>query len=487
LCNAEMSAFRDGRRAAQDPERPGEKGQAGIGCPSWSILYGGRRCGREQKSVLQKIARSQGIAAVLLLSLAGCLGVAWASASLSPAQRQGSPATIVVNVNSVLVPVVVLDAKGGLIENLSKEDFQILVKGKPQTITGFSIERRTGTRSAEKAEEPAAQEPQGTKPRIPPAERYVVFLFDDMHLGVADMSRVQSAASKIFADSLAPTDLAAVMSISGTNSGLTREPAKLQEAVGKLKVQNLYRHDENACPDVDYYQADLIANKNSREALEAGMADYVTCAHLVGALPSMIEAMVRSTAAQTLAAGDADAQVTLSMLKRLIRVMGTLPGQRRLVLISPGFPSYSAQATAAKSEILNLAARLDVTVSAIDARGLYTSEMDASKRGGSSAHDLITGGHAEYQRNAMNLNEDVMAEFANGTGGTYFHNSNDLAGGMRSLAEVPEYLYLLEFSPAMPKPDGKYHELKVIVNRANVKIQARRGYFAPKPETSGPG
>ena len=233
--------------------------------------------------------------------------------------------------------------------------------------------------------------------------------------------RVQSPKSS--PSPLSPTDMAAVMSISGTNTGLTRDPAKLQATVNKLTVHALYRHDKYDCPNINYYQADLIENKNNQQALETGMADYVTCANLVGAIPSMLESVVRTTAAQTLAIGDADAQVTLAMMKKLVQVMGSLPGQRRLCLISPGFPAYSAQATAAKSEILDLAARLDVTVSALDARGLYTTEMNASQRGGSSARDLMTGTHSEYQRTAMKLNEDIMAEFANGTGGTYFHNS----------------------------------------------------------------
>ena len=130
---------------------------------------------------------------------------------------------------------------------------------------------------------------------------------------------------------------------------------------------------------------------------------------------------------------------------------------------------------AAKSEIFELAARSDVIVSALDARGLYTSEMDASQRAGSSMLDLVTGQHSQYQRTAMSLNENIMAELANGTRGSFFHNSNDLERGFRTLAEPPEYMYLLEFSPGNQKPDGKYHPLKV---------QARAGYFAQKPPKS---
>jgi VWFA-related protein len=75
-----------------------------------------------------------------------------------------------------------------------------------------------------------------------------------------------------------------------------------------------------------------------------------------------------------------------------------------------------------------------------------------------------------------------MAEFADGTGGTFFHNNNDLAGGFQSLASAPEYVYLLELSLENVKPDGSYHPLKVKLDRDGLKLQARRGYFAPAKE-----
>jgi VWFA-related protein len=73
-----------------------------------------------------------------------------------------------------------------------------------------------------------------------------------------------------------------------------------------------------------------------------------------------------------------------------------------------------------------------------------------------------------------------MAELADGTGGTYFHNSNDLDAGFRKLTLAPEYLYLLEFTPQDVKQDGSYHRLKVKVDESGLKLQARRGYYAPK-------
>ena len=80
----------------------------------------------------------------------------------------------------------------------------------------------------------------------------------------------------------------------------------------------------------------------------------------------------------------------------------------------------------------------------------------------------------------MSLSENVMAELADGTGGTYFHNSNDLEGGFQRVTAAPECMYLLEISLQDVKADGRYHELKVKVDDKDLKVQARRGYFAPK-------
>jgi hypothetical protein len=76
--------------------------------------------------------------------------------------------------------------------------------------------------------------------------------------------------------------------------------------------------------------------------------------------------------------------------------------------------------------------------------------------------------------------QDLLGELASGTGGTFFHNDNALEEGLEELAARPEYVYMLGFSPNNLKFDGSYHGLKVTLkNGASLKIDARRGYWAP--------
>jgi VWFA-related protein len=391
---------------------------------------------------------------------------------------------IVVEANSVLIPVVVRDSQGHSVGNLKKEDFLIFDKNKPQVISGFSIQKRAGLANDRPSDEPAPANSGSTQsspgPTQSPAtvpERFIVFLFDDLHLDNGDLAQIQKVATKMIAGALNDSDLAAVVSTSGANSGLTHDRAKLQDSIMKLRVQILYRNNEHGCPRVDYYQAVRIVDFHDFRALDDATEAAQACCECS---KDLAERYAQEAAQRAARLGDLDVSMTLGPIRELIRVMSSLPGQRTLILISPGFLTANALAIAQASEILDFAARSNVTVSALDARGLYTGMGDAGDDRTNSARSEQN--KTKYHSESMLLNEAVMAELADGTGGTYFHNSNDLEAGFRALTEAPEYVYLLEISLQNVKHDGDYHPLKVKLDQEGLKLQARRGYFAPKKE-----
>jgi VWFA-related protein len=393
---------------------------------------------------------------------------------------------IQVNVSSVVVPVVVRDAKGRAVGNLKKEDFQVFDKDKPQGISGFTIEKRAAAEDDAKTAEPGKAIPAGPMPavsqeqgRVP--DRFIVYLFDDMHMKRADLAGVKSAATKMLAGSLTDSDRAAVISIMGRqDSGITSDRAKLEEAIAKIQTQSPYKRTGRECPDVDFYHADRIENRQDSAALEAAVQDAITCAHLDPKMRIEAETMARSAARESVAQGEQDIRVTLTFVRELIRKMASLPGQRTLILISPGFFAGTQSGMTLQSQVVDVAARANVTISALDPRGLYTTTLEAGESAAGPVSE--TRLKAESHMASMTNVEDVMGELAEATGGTYFHNSNDFEGGLKRLTVAPEYVYLLEFSIDNVKPDGAYHHLKVKVDRGDLKLQARRGYFAPKPQ-----
>jgi VWFA-related protein len=384
----------------------------------------------------------------------------------------------------VLVPVVVRDKQGRAVNDLKKEDFQVFDNDKQHPILGLTVEKRGATEGSTAANATGGVRLQPSGNAAPPSstlpKRIVVFMFDDMHLSFGELTQAQRASGAALDEALADFGMAAVVSTSGkTNSGLTRDRAKLQEALASLRPQTILRNNAADCPDIDYYRADLIENKHDSEAIQDAIQQVYICNPGSAAVA---ERIVDMAAKRTLEAGRLDIQATYDVIEEFVRRMAPLPGQRTMVLVSPGFISITQEALTAQSRIIDLAAQSDVIIDTLDARGLYTTEDSASDNvGGRNAVEPMRT--TEYRREAMSLAENPMVELADGTGGTYFHHNNDLDAGLRSFAKGPEYVYVLELSLDDVKLDGSYHRLKVKVDREGVQLQARRGYHAPKPES----
>jgi hypothetical protein len=113
--------------------------------------------------------------------------------------------------------------------------------------------------------------------------------------------------------------------------------------------------------------------------------------------------------------------------------------------------------------LIDQAIRSGVIINTLDARGLV------------APHD---GRRLNPMQQAAQ--SEILWQLANGTGGKFINNTNDLGGGFAKLVEAPEVTYLLGFSPENLAPDGKFHSLKVNVKgERGIDVQARNGYYAP--------
>ena len=429
------------------------------------------------------------IRASVLFITAICPAILIAAQQTASVPQPGGTVQFKSSVNVVLVPVVVRDGHGRVIEDLKKGDFRIFDRGKRQDISHFSVQRRAthGPASAQNAQAaqgaPPAPEAVGTASAKVRPERYVIFLFDDLHLAAGDLSRVRTAASRMMAESLQPMDTAAVVSTSGEiNSGFTRNREKLDDAVAKLHLHTLYAHERD-CPDITPYEANVIVNLGDTDTLHEVMAQLKAC---TGAILLPTDEFARAAAERELARLDQGDRTTLALMRAVVRSLGAAPGQRTLVLISPGFlVSASPIVEFDVSRLLDAAAQANVMISALDARGLYTDMLDVSERG-KLPSDLDPSGaimrlKEQNRQDSMMVEGAILDELASATGGTYFHDSNDLEGGFQSVTRAPECTYLLEFSPHDARPDGSFHRLSVKVNRKGAKVRARSGYFSEKP------
>jgi VWFA-related protein len=389
--------------------------------------------------------------------------------------------TFKVNVNLVQVRVVVRDQRGRTVGNLTKDDFQVFDNRKPQVISHFSAEKVGAQRMRTHVPDAATgteDTPASGGEEV--AEKYVAYLFDDVHLNFGDLAQARRAAEH-YLESLPAADRAAIFTTSGqTQLDFTNDHANIHDALIRLQPRPITRTNVSGCFDITYYMADLIVNKRDLEATEVATQDALTC-EFNGDKRMLTAAqnLAQSTAQQMLQSGIQESHVALTVVNDVVRRMSVLPGQRNLVLISPGFltPEMESEYETA----IDHALRSQVIISTLDARGLYVVDPngDIANRAPPSAASLAN--KQQFPIREASLTADVLLILAEGSGGTFFHNSNDLEQGLRLASETPEYSYVLAFSPQNLKLDGGFHSVKVTLkDRGKYSVQARRGYFAPK-------
>ena len=272
------------------------------------------------------------------------------------------PTAFQAKVNLVMVPVVVRNAQGRAVGNLPKESFQLFDKGKPQEIARFTVEKigaPAGQESKASGNQPAAR-PEEKGPPVVAPERFVAYLFDDVHLASGDLARVRDAADRHMA-TLQPTDRAALYAMSGeVTLDFTDDRTKLHEALLRLRPGIMVR--TGALSDLELRTLGSLAN-----------------------------------------------------LRELIKRMALAPGQRTIMFISPGFNTFAPEYIQEETDILERAIKANVIISTLDARGLYTDpSYDASGRGGSLSAaiarsnllaELAAGTGGTFYQNSNDLDE----------------------------------------------------------------------------------
>jgi VWFA-related protein len=372
------------------------------------------------------------------------------------AQADGAVATLKVNVRLVPVSVVTRDTKGHAVGTLVKDNFALFDEKKPQVISRFTLEKNEGL--------PA----QGAAPgdsRSVTVENSLAYVFDDLHATREDLTNAAQAAAKHLGE-LRAQERAGLFTISGeTTVDFTADHDQLLAALKTLKPRT---HPGWDCPQMTYYMADLIVNQGDAGASEIAVAEAKQCAaEAPGGRPTgFAEKLAISRALEVALAGRVDSDRTLKMLAEIIQRTAAMPGRKTIVLVSPGFLTVAPDTQDRAMALIDHAVQANVVVNVLDVTGLTTSVEESPMNGMESV-----------------ARNEAMASLAYGTGGTLFHNNNDLNEGFRQTADAPEYIYVLGFSPQ--KLDGKFHKLKVALNaKEKLSVQARPGYYATKAEAT---
>jgi VWFA-related protein len=402
-------------------------------------------------------------------------------------------------VNLVPLRVIIRDAKGHTVSTLRKDDFQLFQDGKPQLITNFSVvlppsPANTAPSSASGAGSAAGQPGAPVAPAFLPPARFVALLFDDAHINLQDAMQARAAARKYVDASLAPTDRAAVYTMSGQfQTEFTDDRAKLHASLVSIQPRAVTAAAEQTnedCPPMDYYEADAIQNRNDDQAISVATQDALACSSNPASTnpttgqptPAAIaaaQAQVAATALRKVEEGEQETESVFRRLREIMARMAILPGQRNIVLISPGFIFTNRETE--YSALIDLAIRQNIFINTLDARGLYVPDLNGDiSQQTNDPNPQYAGVRMSYRLDGQSRQTETLSSFATDTGGWAFHDNNDLLQGLREVASAPDAYYFLAYVPTSLKFDGRFHSLKVtVLTKDRYTIQARRGFFAP--------
>jgi VWFA-related protein len=403
---------------------------------------------------------------VLVIAVAALQAGAQTSdqAPAAGAGAPGQPPVFRVATRLVQVNVVVHDRRGEPVTDLKKEDFTITERGKPQPISFFTMEsadRRSATAAAS----------------LPPhvfsnmfAERagvptsITVVLLDLLNTSWADQHYARKGLMKFLAQ-VQPQDRIALYALGARSLTLLHDyTTDASSLVARLKKENgELSSDLEAStlnPDTQQELRDLdlgaLADANQREA------DFFTAGRVMN---------------------------TLSTLEAIAQHLSGVPGRKSLIWLSGGFPltiGFEAMPAAGSTrDSRTFTAEMDAAVRAlnnsgiavypVDARGLMVMPgLDAATRRASNAPIAI-------RMAPIRDNIDGMKELADRTGGRAAFNTTDLGAAVRRAIDDARVTYTIGYYPSDEAQDGKFREIKVKVNRPDVDVRYRRGYFALKP------
>ena len=387
-----------------------------------------------------------------------------------------SPFQLKVSSNLVVLRVVVRDAQNKTVENLKQEDFKLFDRGKQQLITQFAAE----TTAVQPSTPVLTSAPGASLSSIP--QRFVALYFDDLNMSDADVVRAREAADRYLATNLQPTDRVALFTSGNSLTDFTGDLKQIHDALLKLHSSPVAQRPHD-CPELSDYQAEQIIefddeNTDAWQVAKDQALNDQRCSQ-VPTGPGEPQRYIAVLARKVLEQSQMQARANLEELDKVVNYVSRMPGQRAVVLVSPGYLSRSEESLL--EQTIDRALRAQVVISSLDPRGL-ADPLHESDVSNTYMPVFLTANLHRLRSDRESAARDVLQEVAQGTGGEFLHNINDLQAGFRVLTGPSGYY--LGFAPKDLKPDGKFHDLKVELAEKpkGWSVQARRGYFAPRSD-----
>jgi VWFA-related protein len=392
---------------------------------------------------------SSGAAAVLSLLVFLC--------AASPSQQQ-SDYVFHAETDVVLVNVTVRDKNGKFVPGLKAEDFTILEDNKPQKIVSFDVENVDAVPAQDVAQaKPLPESASG--PAIPAASatdlsaqfkdrRLIVLFFDLSAMEPDEIDHAVASAEHYVDTQMLPADLVSIVSLG--SSLLVNQDFTTDHALLKKELEGF--------------------SSGSGQGFEEGTTGTTEGTPDTG---------------QPFTADDTEYNIfntdrRLEALRSVAEKLSHVQQKKSLIYFSSGMDRTGIENQSELRAAVNAAVRSNLAIYTMDMRGLQAlvaggEAQNASLRGVSAYSGQAT-------LNALNSNfttQETLVTLASDTGGRAFLDSNDFSKIFKGVQQDTSTYYLLGYHSANLARDGRYRRIVVKSNLPGVKLDFRRGYYAP--------
>ncbi len=379
-----------------------------------------------------------------------------------PAQQSSqTPYTLKARSELVLVNVTARDKKGALVRDLTAADFTVLEDGKQQKVSSFDIENTDAVPETAAGPEqttllaplkPRAEaKPTEAQPQRPSAlkdRRLVILFFDLSAMQPDEIDRSLTAAQKYVDQQMAPADLVSVVSLGSAvrvEQDFTSDRALLKQALNRL----------NPAAGAGFEEGSTGATEGTPDTGQPFTADDT-------------EYNIFNTDRR------------LEALRSVAGAVSRIEQKKSLIYFSSGMNRTGIENQSQLRAAINAAVRSNLAIYTMDIRGLQALVPGGEAQSASLRGTAAYSGRAT--QNALNANfssQETLVTLAGDTGGRAFLDTNDFSQVFKRVQEDTSTYYMLGYHSSNPARDGKFRHIVVQMRRPGLKLEYRRGYYAP--------
>ncbi len=420
--------------------------------------------------------------------------------SVAHAQQQ-EPDVLRTNTELVQTAVTVLDKKGNFVEGLQRDQFQLVVDGKPRPVAFFERVAAGSPRELEiaasnigNARTPAP----AAAPRIP--GRTIVFFIDDLHLSPDSMNRTRMMLQHFLDREMSSKDNVAILTASGQIGFLeqfTNNRAVLDAAMARLIPRMYDAHGfsaGNSTKMTEYMAFTIDTSKTDRKVMDfyieecmKGANNFRTAQQVKALIRASCETEVKSSARAVLLQAAQITQNTYISLESAMRSLARAPGRKLAFFVSDGFlldaGPRAANVRDKLDHVIDAAQRAGVVVYTIHAAGLVNSNfldpgnnkpMDVQGR-----LDIASVGE-------LTANQDALSAMASDTGGRALRGVNFFDKWVSNVLDETSNYYVVAWRPENEEEKlPKFRNVKItVVGQPELTVRAPKGYVTGPATTT---